>query len=188
MSLKNTSIFFLPEPWDRWYQTSTDEWLNYCTKWVENCIDMNYGKFHPLWTICFPPIDDASKKFFSISVCSSLSLLNILKSLAALDYADLYELGMVSGSSPVDWEQPYGSNKCVLKVYASEFVMLPFNPKLTLLFKPTALKSMWEQLFQCVREFYACQENSFFFFFLFLSNLMFSILDWLVPENYQLFK
>ena len=39
----------------------------------------------------FPPIGDASKKFFSISVCSSLSLLNILKSLAALDYADLYE-------------------------------------------------------------------------------------------------
>lgn len=74
----------------------------------------------------FYPIGDASMKFFSVSVCSPLGLLNILKTQSCSPQLCrfIWTPGMVSGSSPVDREQLYGSNKCVPKVYAFEFVTL----------------------------------------------------------------
>lgn len=96
MSLKNTSIFFF-------FYLNHEILSIWANEWMTELPPFKMGwklYRHELWQVpsfmdhmlfFFPPIGDASKKFFSISVCSPLSLLNILKSLAALDYADLYE-------------------------------------------------------------------------------------------------
>lgn len=56
---------------------------------------------------------------------------------------------------------------------SSKFMLLSFWHcllVLNLLYEPTTLETMWEQLFKCVREFYVCQENSSFLIFFFWSN------------------
>ena len=133
MSLKNTSCFFscrsyeMLSIWANEWMTELPPfkmgWKVYRRELWQVPSFMDHMLFFLLF---FYPIGDASMKFFSVSVCSPLGLLNILKTQSCSPRLCrfIWTPGMVSGNSPVDREQPYGSNKCVPKVYAFEFVTL----------------------------------------------------------------